>query len=594
MAPITPLLLILISLSNAQQMLAPSQLQPFLLCPLCDQPLAAATTLHCGHTLCQHHLQQPSASCPVPHCTTTTPPTAIHPQSTVQYSVAPTLHTHPPPVDHRADVTVNKIIALLHRTNARLDPHPLSDHSHPNSPDSSPRPRKRHKRRHSTPPQDDEDSDTDLLTHLRNAAALERSIPHDVPIIPEHPTPDRAREQILTEFDKKLLEELTCHICYVLFHQPITTPCQHTFCAKCLQRSLDYATTCPVCRQELPTFAYFQDHPVNKSIMAIILKAYHPLYQERATAIEQEERNARLKTPIFVCQLSFPGIPTVIHFFEPRYRLMLRRCLEMPQPYFGMVMQAKPGNPPMDYGTILEIRRVQMLPDGRSVVEVRGAHRFRILERGQLDGYTVGRVEWIFDYPDDHTQTLVMDELEEEEEDEAPSVPPSEPPSESTSSDSPSSDSPSSPDSSPDDTEEAPSSTSFNITMPRRRRQPSNAELMLTCTEFLDRLRRGAAPWVVTRLSDTYGPIPTDPALFAFWVALVLPIDEHEKAKLLPIKSVRLRLMLVVHWIEQLNNKWYAWLRFVVVDGWIVGGPAGPCLVWIAFVLTVSRFVGWI
>ena len=46
-----------------------------------------------------------------------------------------------------------------------------------------------------------------------------------------------------------------------------------------------------------------------------------------------------------------------------------------------------------DYGTMLEIKSVQMLADGRSMVETWGAHRFRILERGQLDGYTVGRIE---------------------------------------------------------------------------------------------------------------------------------------------------------------------------------------------------------
>ena len=80
---------------------------------------------------------------------------------------------------------------------------------------------------------------------------------------------------------------------------------------------------------------------------------------------------------------------------------------------------------------------------------------------------------------------------------------------------------------------------------------------MDTCKAFLDRLQRGAAPWVAQRLSSAYGAMPTDPALFSFWVALVLPIDDREKAKLLPIKSVRLRLMLVVHWIEELNSKWY-------------------------------------
>jgi Lon protease-like protein len=46
-----------------------------------------------------------------------------------------------------------------------------------------------------------------------------------------------------------------------------------------------------------------------------------------------------------------------------------------------------------DYGTMLEIRSVQMLGDGRSMVETWGAYRFRILERATLDGYMVGRIE---------------------------------------------------------------------------------------------------------------------------------------------------------------------------------------------------------
>jgi Lon protease-like protein len=91
-------------------------------------------------------------------------------------------------------------------------------------------------------------------------------------------------------------------------------------------------------------------------------------------------------------------MPTVLHFFEPRYRLMLRRCLENPTPCFGMIMApkrvgnagAENGN---EYGTMLEIRSVQMLADGRSMVETWGTYRFRILETGALDGYMVGRIE---------------------------------------------------------------------------------------------------------------------------------------------------------------------------------------------------------
>lgn len=106
---------------------------------------------------------------------------------------------------------------------------------------------------------------------------------------------------------------------------------------------------------------------------------------------------------------------------------------------------------------------------------------------------------------------------------------------------------------------------------------PNNEALMDFCRLFVDQLQRGAAPWVVQRLNNTYGPMPTDPSNFSFWMALVsslcpseslvsrrtdhfasqvLPIDEIEKSKLLPIKSPRLRLRLVVYWIEQLKSNW--------------------------------------
>lgn len=73
---------------------------------------------------------------------------------------------------------------------------------------------------------------------------------------------------------------------------------------------------------------------------------------------------------------------------------MLRRCLESPTQRFGMIMPPKSAsNANMDFGTMLEIRAVKMLPDGRSLVHTRGVSRFRILERGTLDGYMVGRIE---------------------------------------------------------------------------------------------------------------------------------------------------------------------------------------------------------
>lgn len=77
-----------------------------------------------------------------------------------------------------------------------------------------------------------------------------------------------------------------------------------------------------------------------------------------------------------------------------RYRLMLRRCIESSSPRFGMVLPPRESAAgATEYGTMLEIRSVQMLNDGRSMIETVGSWRFKVLEKGTLDGYSVGRVE---------------------------------------------------------------------------------------------------------------------------------------------------------------------------------------------------------
>lgn len=246
-------------------------------------------------------------------------------------------------------------------------------------------------------------------------------------------------------------------------------------------------------------------------------------------------------------------MPTLLHFFEPRYRLMLRRCLEKPCPTFGMIVPPRAAPIPghgtsagAEFGTMLEIRSVQMLADGRSMVEAWGAHRFRILEQGSLDGYMIGRVERIDDYDDDLAEWAAQDD------DRAPSSsvvsrPPS--PQSLLARITPRT-SPAASPVSPAGSQDSPSpSTQLFLSTPA---------LMATCHAFLSQLRAGTAPWVVQRLNYTYGPQPpdTDPGAFSFWMGMVLPIDEHEKAKLLPVKSPRLRLRMVVGWIEQLNSNW--------------------------------------
>ena len=56
---------------------------------------------------------------------------------------------------------------------------------------------------------------------------------------------------------EKLEEECSCQICYVIFQEPKTLPCLHTFCLPCLNQlaerhRADRFVPCPKCRREIP------------------------------------------------------------------------------------------------------------------------------------------------------------------------------------------------------------------------------------------------------------------------------------------------------------------------------------------------------
>lgn len=396
--------------------------------------------------------------------------------------------------------------------------------------------------------------------------------------------------QVLTleSLHSELMDVLECQLCYMLLYQPLTTPCGHTFCRQCFARSLDHSSTCPLCRTDMPSFAFFQEHPSNVTVMNLLTaewkdkgdeeeggkpdgieaasmseekavdKMQHlglkSLYEERKTTMEKEDRESLLSTPLFVCTLAFPHMPTILHIFEPRYRLMVRRCLESGNPRFGMVLPSQEISGPVPgmsrFGTMLEIKTVQMLPDGRSMIETVGSHRFRVLERGSIDGYTAGQIERI----DDVVGEEAEDQLERAsfgivDQNASPSVLAEAREAQAAFQAAIGIDL-----SRGEEQQQIVSSLSVTFT------QLTSTQLVDVCTNFIETLRSGSAPWLMTRLNNTYGPMPdasSDVAAFGYWMALVMPIDENEKSKLLPIRSPRLRLRIVVHWIEKLRQTWW-------------------------------------
>ena len=48
---------------------------------------------------------------------------------------------------------------------------------------------------------------------------------------------------------------------------------------------------------------------------------------------------------------------------------------------------------------MLEIQDVRYLPDGRSLIDCVGGRRFRVISRGQRDGYNTAVVQYLVDTP---------------------------------------------------------------------------------------------------------------------------------------------------------------------------------------------------
>ncbi|BGP49920.1 hypothetical protein JCM10450v2_005825 [Rhodotorula kratochvilovae] len=332
-------------------------------------------------------------------------------------------------------------------------------------------------------------------------------------------------------FLPQLQSECECQICFQLYHEPVTAPCGHSYCRQCLARSYDHSDKCPLCRADLPPLAYFRWQRASSTLVAVIEAALPQLAAERAAAVKEDELALLAHVPIFVCTTAWPGIKSYLHIFEPRYRLMIRRALESPDKSFGMVLPLSNIGPDAvnEYGTMLRITSCQMLEDGRLILETVGTHRFRLVERGVVDGYNVGKIERVDDVSPEQEAALERAAL-----------------ARNTARDADGDEEWRDPDPAPGT---APPMTG-NVEL-------STQQLMQICLEFVRTLRAGSAPWVIERLNRTVGEMPTNAHDFSWFAAEVFPVEDHVKVALLQITSVRERLRLIVFWIEQIRSSWW-------------------------------------
>uniref|UniRef100_A0A8C8RED2 LON peptidase N-terminal domain and ring finger 1 n=1 Tax=Pelusios castaneus TaxID=367368 RepID=A0A8C8RED2_9SAUR len=195
------------------------------------------------------------------------------------------------------------------------------------------------------------------------------------------------------------VSDLECSLCIRMFFEPVTTPCGHTFCKECLERCLDHRPNCPLCKQSLREYLKSGKYSPTELLVEIMAATFPAQLADRKQVHQAEMAelsNLTKNIPIFVCTMAFPGISCPLHIFEPRYRLMMRRCQETGTKMFGMCMYESEKSF-TDYGCMLEIQQMEFLADGRSLVDTVGRRRFRVLRRGHRDGYNTADIEYLED-----------------------------------------------------------------------------------------------------------------------------------------------------------------------------------------------------
>jgi Lon protease-like protein len=235
---------------------------------------------------------------------------------------------------------------------------------------------------------------------LRRWEEAQSAFQHAMELEPNNPEWSAAVDEARQKAARTHPEELDCSICMKLLYEPVTTPCGHTFCRICLRRAVDHSPSCPLCRGVLHVHA----PTVSVVLKSLLERNYAAEYAARAEEVKAEAQVNETSLPLFVLDaVVFPGGSFPMHIFEPRYRLMLRRCLEGSK-QFGLVPCYQDRNSARGYavaevGTILKITSHRPLPDGRSYIDCVGTTRFRILSRREMDGYLVGHVAPIEDEP---------------------------------------------------------------------------------------------------------------------------------------------------------------------------------------------------
>jgi hypothetical protein len=171
-------------------------------------------------------------------------------------------------------------------------------------------------------------------------------------------------------------EEFNCPLCLKLLFAPICTPCGHAFCKRCLSRALLLAAACPLCRAPCHLKADAVCPPL--VLLHALRASYGAEYASRGEEVAAEAEEAKHER-LGLFFLHFrrgppqPGQPFELLVFEPRYLLLMQRCVEN-----GLMFGLQDGAEAR-CGVTARVRETRPLPRGRLLVTGAVGARYRTL-----------------------------------------------------------------------------------------------------------------------------------------------------------------------------------------------------------------------
>mmetsp|Transcript_100493 Transcript_100493/g.260011 ORF Transcript_100493/g.260011 Transcript_100493/m.260011 type:complete len:259 (-) Transcript_100493:188-964(-) len=181
-----------------------------------------------------------------------------------------------------------------------------------------------------------------------------------------------------------------CPICMGFLCEPLTVACGHAFCRVCLLESTRLSPSgrlCPLCRAAVDIknpMTHGVDTELENQVLKLIPKDEYDARQRCGRErLDELQKLADTQLPIFFMYPgSAVGAPVALHFFEPRYKILIRRAWEGSRLFVFCARKPRRG----EQGIVVRVSQAQFLPDGRANIVGRGVEAITLGDVWVEDG----------------------------------------------------------------------------------------------------------------------------------------------------------------------------------------------------------------